>query len=58
MPFAAATRALGAAGLFAFSVLRASKPTRDFFSELTREVYKIGAACPSSRWAARSSAWC
>ena len=43
MPFAAATRALGAAGLFAFSVLRASKPTGDFFSELTREVYKIGA---------------
>ena len=43
MPFAAATRSLGAAGLFAFSVLRASKPTRDFFAELVREIYKIGA---------------
>ena len=43
MPFVAATRSLGAAGLFAFSVLRASKPTRDFFAELVREIYKIGA---------------
>ncbi|HWI24821.1 MAG TPA: MlaE family lipid ABC transporter permease subunit [Lysobacter sp.] len=43
MPFVAATRALGAAGLFTLSVLRASKPTRDFFAELTREIYKIGA---------------
>ena len=43
MPFVAATRALGAAGLFALSVFRASKPTRDFFAELTREIYKIGA---------------
>jgi phospholipid/cholesterol/gamma-HCH transport system permease protein len=43
MPFVAATRSLGAAGLFALSVLRASKPTRDFFAELTREIYKIGA---------------
>ena len=39
MPFVAATRSLGAAGLFALSVLRASKPTRDFFAELTREIY-------------------
>ena len=43
MPFVAATRALGRAGLFSLSVLRASKPTRDFWAELTREVYKIGA---------------
>lgn len=43
MPFVAATRALGAAGLFSLSVLRASKPTRDFFAELTKEIYKIGA---------------
>ena len=43
MPFVAATRSLGAAGLFELSVLRASKPTRDFFAELTREIYKIGA---------------
>lgn len=43
MPFVATTRALGAAGLFTLSVLRASKPTRDFFAELTREIYKIGA---------------
>jgi len=43
MPFVAATRSLGRAGLFSFSVLRASVPTRDFFGELTREIYKIGA---------------
>ncbi len=43
MPFVAATRALGAAGLFTLSVLRASRPTRDFLAELTREIYKIGA---------------
>src|SRR5690606_22821783 len=39
----AATRSLGRAGLFSLSVLRASKPTRDFFAELVREIYKIGA---------------
>jgi phospholipid/cholesterol/gamma-HCH transport system permease protein len=43
MPFIAATRSLGRAGLFSLSVLRASRPTRDFFRELTREIYKIGA---------------
>ncbi|HSR65146.1 MAG TPA: MlaE family lipid ABC transporter permease subunit [Xanthomonadaceae bacterium] len=43
MPFAAATRSLGRAGLFSLSVLRASAPTRDFLAELTREIYKIGA---------------
>ena len=43
MPFVAATRSLGRAGLFSLSVLRASTPTRDFFHELTREIYKIGA---------------
>jgi phospholipid/cholesterol/gamma-HCH transport system permease protein len=43
MPFVAATRAIGRAGLFTLSVLRASKPTADFFHELMREVYKIGA---------------
>ena len=42
MPFVAATRAIGRAGLFTFSVLRASKPTADFFRELVREIYKIG----------------
>ena len=36
-------RATGQAGLFTLAVLRASKPTRDFFTELTREIYKIGA---------------
>ncbi|MDR1076291.1 MAG: MlaE family lipid ABC transporter permease subunit [Xanthomonadaceae bacterium] len=36
-------RALGRAGLFSLSVLRASLPTRDFFAELTKEIYKIGA---------------
>ena len=43
MPFVAATRAIGRAGLFTFSVLRASKPGADFFRELVREIYKIGA---------------
>ena len=43
MPFVAATRAIGRAGLFTLSVLRASKPTADFFRELVREIYKIGA---------------
>lgn len=43
MPFVAATRSLGRAGLFSLSVLRASRPTRDFFAELVREIYKIGA---------------
>src|SRR5690606_11632051 len=37
-----AVRSLGRAGLFSLSVLRASLPTRDFFAELTREIYKIG----------------
>src|SRR5688572_31735644 len=43
MPFVAATRSLGRAGLFSLSVFRASKPTPDFFKELIREIYKIGA---------------
>ncbi len=43
MPFVAATGSLGRAGLFSLSVLRASKPTADFFAELLREIYKIGA---------------
>lgn len=43
MPFAQATRALGQAGLFSFAVLRASTPTADFFRELVREIYKLGA---------------
>ncbi|ALN89078.1 MULTISPECIES: MlaE family lipid ABC transporter permease subunit [Lysobacter] len=43
MPLIEATRSLGRAGLFSLSVLRASKPTADFFRELIREIYKIGA---------------
>ncbi|MEO6366120.1 MAG: MlaE family lipid ABC transporter permease subunit [Luteimonas sp.] len=43
MPFLTATRSLGRAGLFSLSVLRASKPTADFWRELVREIYKIGA---------------
>ena len=43
MAFVDATRSLGRAGLFTLSVLRASTPTADFFRELTREIYKIGA---------------
>jgi phospholipid/cholesterol/gamma-HCH transport system permease protein len=43
MPFVDATRQLGRAGLFTLSVFRASKPTPDFFRELIREIYKIGA---------------
>jgi phospholipid/cholesterol/gamma-HCH transport system permease protein len=41
--FANTVRTLGQAGLFSFSVLRASRPTADFLRELVREVYKIGA---------------
>ena len=40
--WAGRVRAIGQAGLFAWSVLRASKPTRDFLAELVREIYKIG----------------
>ena len=40
--FTAALQSLGRAGMFSLSVLRASLPTRDFFAELTREIYKIG----------------
>ena len=43
MPLITATRSLGRAGLFSLSVLRASRPTADFWRELTREIYKIGA---------------
>ena len=43
MPLASALRSVGRAGLFSLSVLRASRPTADFFAELTREIYKIGA---------------
>lgn len=43
MAFVEATRSLGRAGLFSLSVLRASRPTADLFSELVREIYKIGA---------------
>ena len=38
MPLVAATRAVGRAGLFTLSVLRASHPTPDFFRELVREI--------------------
>jgi phospholipid/cholesterol/gamma-HCH transport system permease protein len=41
--FATTIRTLGQAGIFSFSVLRASRPTPDFLRELVREVYKIGA---------------
>ncbi|WP_058836094.1 MlaE family lipid ABC transporter permease subunit [Luteimonas abyssi] len=43
MPFAASIRSIGRAGMFSLSVLRASKPTADFFAELVREIYKVGA---------------
>ncbi|AWV05796.1 MlaE family lipid ABC transporter permease subunit [Marilutibacter maris] len=43
MAFVEAVRSLGHAGLFSLSVLRASKPTADFWRELVREIYKIGA---------------
>ena len=43
MPFDSSIRSLGRAGLFTLSVFRASKPTPDFFRELVREIYKIGA---------------
>ncbi|QOY62787.1 ABC transporter permease [Lysobacter sp. H21R4] len=43
MALAEAVRAVGRAGLFTLSVLRASVPSRDLFRELVREIYKIGA---------------
>ncbi len=43
MAFADPIRSIGRAGLFSFSVIAASKPTADFFRELIREIYKIGA---------------
>lgn len=43
MAFADTLRSLGRAGLFSLAVLRASRPTADFWQELTREIYKIGA---------------
>ena len=43
MPIASSLRSVGRAGLFTLSVFRASKPTKDFFAELTREIYKVGA---------------
>lgn len=43
MPFVTTTRSLGRAGLFTLSVLRATQPNADFFRELVREIYKIGA---------------
>lgn len=43
MPMTAAVQSLGRAGLFSLSVLRASRPTRDFFAELVKEIYKVGA---------------
>ena len=43
MAFASSMRSLGRAGLFALSVLRASKPDADFFAELVKEIYKVGA---------------
>ncbi|WP_407908703.1 MlaE family lipid ABC transporter permease subunit [Lysobacter claricitrinus] len=43
MMLATTIRTLGQAGIFSFSVLRASRPTGDFLRELVREIYKIGA---------------
>ena len=43
MAFVSSIRALGRSGLFALTVLRGSAPTRELFSELVREIYKIGA---------------
>jgi len=43
MAVVSSIQSLGRAGLFSLSVLRRSVPTRDFFAELTREIYKVGA---------------
>jgi phospholipid/cholesterol/gamma-HCH transport system permease protein len=43
MAFAETLRSLGRAGLFSLAVFRATRPTADFWQELTREIYKIGA---------------
>ena len=39
---ATSLQSLGHAGLVSLSVLRASRPSRDFLAELVREIYKIG----------------
>ena len=41
--FVESVRSVGRGGLFALSVLRASRPTATFWRELVREIYKIGA---------------
>ncbi len=43
MAVTASIRSLGQAGLFTLSVLRGSRPSRDLFAELVREIYKVGA---------------
>lgn len=43
MAFAETVRGIGRAGMFSLSVFRATKPTADFWRELIREIYKIGA---------------
>lgn len=43
MPLLTTIGSVGRAGLFTLSVFRASRPSRDFFRELVREIYKIGA---------------
>ena len=43
MAFAEAIRSIGRGGLFGLTMLRGSVPTRDFLSELVREIYKVGA---------------
>ena len=43
MAFHETVRSIGRAGMFSLSVFRATKPTADFWRELIREIYKIGA---------------
>ncbi len=43
MAFVDTIRSIGRAGMFSMSVFRATRPNRDFWYELTREIYKIGA---------------
>jgi phospholipid/cholesterol/gamma-HCH transport system permease protein len=43
MSLSTAVQSLGRAGMFSLSVLRSSKPSMDFFAELVKEIYKVGA---------------
>ena len=57
MPLTATVQALGRAGLFGLAVLRASKPTADFFSELLRENPLKNFIAPLMGWWPAAAQW-